>query len=171
MTKYYDCQIPDCNNKSIIRSRVKTGEFKGLSVCSYCKVKFDGRSIKQVSIKKAATKKNTGLPTFFSKAIEELNKNPYCQNCGGKIKWWLHPVNNIAHILAKRNHKSVMLDENNYLFLCASKDELNACHEKFDNDIYGRVNMLVFELAKNKYELFKEKVLEYSNERTIFERN
>lgn len=172
-TKLYPCQLPDCENKATIRSKIKNGQHKGKLACGYCKQKNDGTGIKQVTAKTKAKRKEErkGLPEFFGSAIEELKNKPVCQNCGGRIKWWLHPVNNIAHILAKRNHKSVMDHKDNYLFLCSSKDELNACHERFDDNIYDRVSMPVFSLAKNKFESFKHLVLEVSNESRIFEEN
>ena len=171
--KLYPCQLPDCENKATIRSKIKNGQFKGKLACGYCKSKHDGSGIKKVTEKRKAIRKEVrkGLPEFFSSAIEELRLDPICQNCGGKIKWWLHPVNNIAHILAKRNHLSVMDHKDNFVLLCASKDELKACHEKFDSRIKDRPEMPVFELARNKYLSFSENVLENSNERTIFEEN
>ena len=171
--KLYPCQLPECQNSAAIRSRIKSGVYKGKLACGYCKQKHDGRSIKQITDKTKARRKEErkGLPKFFENAIEKLKKSPVCQNCGGRILWWKHPVNNIAHILAKRNHKSVMDHEDNFVILCASKDGMNACHEAFDSRILNRPGMKVFPIAKKKYESFKSEVLENSNERRIFEEN
>jgi hypothetical protein len=171
--KLYPCQIPGCSNKAAIRSRIKSGLYKGKKACGYCKQKYDGKSIKPITEKRKKKRKEErkGLPEFFSYAIEKLKLSPVCQNCGGKIRWWSHPVNNIAHILAKRNHKSVMDNKNNFVILCASKDEGECCHEKFDNRINDRPNMPVFEITKKKYLSFKDQVLEKSNEKRIFDEN
>jgi len=171
--KLYPCQLPECSNKATIRSRIKSGQFKGKLACGYCKRKYDGSSIKPITEKRKEKRREErkGLPGFFEYAIGKLKSKPICQNCGDKIKWWSHPVNNIAHILPKRKHKSVMADKENYVLLCSSKDGGNCCHEKFDNDIYGRVDMPVFDIAKLKYLKFKGKVLEESNEKRIFDEN
>lgn len=105
---------------------------------------------------------------FFSKAIEELERNPFCQNCGGKIKTFLHPVNNIAHILNKSKYKSVSTHPENYIFLCSSKDEISSCHEVFDNKMSERKNMECFTLAYRKFKKFENQVLERGAEFDIF---
>lgn len=108
---------------------------------------------------------------FFKKAIEELERNPFCQNCGGEIKTFLHPVNNVAHILKKSKYKSVSTHPENYIFLCSDKDEVFSCHERFDNKISERKNMECFKLAYIKFKKFEDQVLESGIERTIFEEN
>ena len=169
--KLYPCQIPGCTKSATIRSTIKTGEHKGKKACGYCKQKYDGRSIKHSS-EKAKTKRKEdrkGLPSFFSKATQEVKANPICQNCGCKIRWWSHPVNNVAHLLSKSRYKSVMSNENNYVILCSEKDLGNGCHELFDTKISERPNMKVFPVALEKYKKFREEVLENGKEKIIFE--
>lgn len=52
------------------------------------------------------------------------------------------------------------------LLLCDSKDRLDgkSCHKDFDTKIASRSKMNCFELAKDRYEKFKDKVTEYGNE-------
>ena len=171
--KLYDCQIPGCDRKVQIRSKIKSGEHKGKYACGICKQSADGRKIKQRTEKTVLKRKEErkGLPEFFETAIGELRERPVCENCGAKIKFWIHPVNNIAHILSKRRYKSVMTEPLNYIFLCSAKDEANDCHEKFDNRINSRPDMPVFSLAKEKFEKFSHKCLEKGKERSIFEEN
>ncbi len=107
-------------------------------------------------------------PEFFAKAIEELKKHPYCQNCGGEINVNLHPVNNIGHILKKSKFKSVATHPENYLILCSEKDNIFNCHERFDNHINDRPNMECFTLAYRKFKKFEEEVVERGKEFSIF---
>lgn len=167
----YDCQIPGCDNKVSIRSKVKSGEYRGLMACGYCKKKFDGGGIKKSTAKGSQKRKEERkrLPDFFNNAIEELKSKPICQNCGCTIKYWLNPTHNVAHILSKRRYKSVMDELYNYVLLCTEKDGDNMCHEKFDNKVAERVNMNVFQLALNKYKKFSDKCLENGQERIIFD--
>lgn len=170
--KLYDCQVPSCRNKAAIRSKIKTGEFAGSLACTYCKSKFDGGIKKQTAKnKKKRKEERSGLPEFFEKAIEDLCERPICENCGSRINAGFFPASNIAHILSKRRYKSVMDHPDNYVLLCSGKDDANGCHEKFDNDIEGRVNMPVFTIAKKKFEKFSPFCLEKGAERTIFEEN
>ena len=171
--KLYDCQIPGCDRKVQIRSKIKSGEFKGKYACGICKQKIDGKNIKQKTKKTTLKRKKEreGLPEFFESAICELRTKPYCENCGAKIKFWIHPVNNIAHILSKRKYKSVMAEPLNRIFLCSDKDGANNCHERFDNNVSDRPQMSVFQIALDKYKKFSHKCLENGIERSIFEEN
>ncbi len=173
----YSCQIPGCDRKVSIRSSVKTpGPMKGLKCCPTCKAKYDAKPktftpIKKVTEKTAARRKEErqGLPAFFNLMIAELKLRPFCDNCKMPIKHYVHPVNNVAHILRKSRFKSVMTDKNNIVFLCADKDENgHDCHHQFDSDISGRVNMPVFALAQEKLTLIKGKIKESGKELEIF---
>lgn len=176
----YTCEVPGCNNKVAVRSKIKQGVLKGTPCCSYCKSKHDKKETKPHKSIKAFTEKNrekrktvrSGLPTFFSEAIEELNKKPFCENCGCRINTRLFPVNNIAHILSKSKYKSVMTDKNNFLFLCTEKDHVDgqtSCHGTFDSKINGRPSMPVFKVALGKFKLFAPDVEERGAEYLIFE--
>lgn len=176
-SKQYHCEIPTCGRPVQIRSTIKSGEYKGKKVCGSCKQKFDGKTVIQKPIKKF-TKKNVerrkeerkGLPEFFQTAIALLKLNPYCQNCGGKIKVWLHPQNNVCHLLAKQRYKSVMTNTYNKVFLCSSKDDTDRdCHYDFDNKITERPLMPVFDVVLARYEMFRDKVVEQGKEREILE--
>lgn len=176
-SKQYSCEIPDCGRSVQIRSTIKTGEFKGKKCCSICKQKIEGKQKIQKPIVKS-TKKNVerrreerkGLPEFFATAISLLKLNPYCQNCGGKIKTCFMPHHNVAHLVSKSHYKSVMINPHNFVFLCAGKDNTGLdCHYDFDNKVTERPFMPVFDVVMVKYRLFKDDVLEQGKEREIFE--
>jgi len=180
MAKLYLCEIPNCGRNVAIRSTVKTGEFKGKKCCPSCKNKLEPKAkvfkkpIKKITDKNLAKRKTEreGLPEFFAEAISLLKINPRCQNCGVKIKTWLHPVNNIAHLLRKSYYKSVMTNKANYVFLCDSKDNPDtgrSCHHDFDNKISERPLMPVFETVIVRYRLFKDEVLETGVEKSIYD--
>jgi len=178
--KQYSCEIPECGRLVNIRSTVKTGELKGKKCCGICKQKLEGKKKVQKLVVKQ-TKKNLekrkterqGLPEYFSEAIAALvSLYPNCQNCGGKIKTWLLPHNNIAHILKKSHYKSVMSNPYNRVFLCDSKDNPEtgkSCHYEFDNKITERPFMVVFDIVMVKYRLFKDDVLETGKEKLILD--
>lgn len=180
MSKLYPCQIPGCDKEVAIRSTLKTGDFKGKRVCSFCKNKYEPKVFKPAKPLKSFSKKTlekrrierAGLPEFYHSKIMEMKLRPMCENCGGKIITWLHPVNNIAHILKKETYKSVMTDSNNYLFLCSGKDNTgNDCHYKFDNEIEKRPTMPVFKKAVSRYLLFQKNCLEMGKERLIYDKS
>ena len=66
-----------------------------------------------------------GLPEFFTYAIEELKKNPYCQETGEYI--YNVSALNCAHIFPKRRYKSVALNLDNIILYSWNS------HTKFDN--------------------------------------
>ena len=178
--KQYQCEIPDCGRLLVIRSTIKTGEFKGKKACPQCKQKIEGKKPKKNYIKKYTQKgldkrksERAGLPEFFDTAIEELKRKPFCQNCNCSINVSLLPHNNIAHLLSKQRYKSVMTNPYNRVFLCDTKDHPidnpRSCHAKFDSSIYGRSEMEVFTVALILYGMFKDDVLEQGKEREIFE--
>jgi hypothetical protein len=142
--------------------------------CKFCATKEDSKPLKNATEKSKEKRKEErkDFPKFFMDAIDKLKLNPVCQNCGGKINANYEPSWNIAHILLKAKFKSVSTHPDNYVFLCSSKDpNTNYCHEAFDSDITNRPNMPVYTIAKEKYLKFRDEVLEFGRERTIFEEN
>lgn len=161
------CQI--CGTDVPIRSTIKTGENKGKKACPGCKTKADGSQISKGKSrlkpitskrKKIRAEERKGLPEFFITSISELKEKPFCQNCGERINTSFEAHHNIAHILPKSRYKSVMTHPDNKLFLCASKDNRNACHEKFDSSLSAMMEMPVLETAVEKFQKFKDEVAE-----------
>jgi hypothetical protein len=114
-----------------------------------------------------------GLPKFFEEQIAGLEQIRSCQNCGCFINVNYEPIRNIAHILPKSKYKSVMTHPLNALFLCSDKDQgpEGDCHYKFDNNIKDIPKMKCFSVAKNRFELFKDEVVERGIIFRIFEEN
>lgn len=142
--------------------------------CKPCATKEDGKSLKKFTekSKEKRLEERKDFPKFFQDAIEKLKLNPVCQNCGGKINANYEPAWGVCHLLSKGKYKSVATHPDNYVFLCSSKDpNTNYCHEDFDGNIKDRPNMPVYPIAKEKYLKFRDQVLEFGNERTIFEEN
>lgn len=169
----YNCEIPGCNRSVSLRSTIKSGEFKGKKACPGCKQKYDQKLTKQTTtaVQKRRDQRQ-GLPTFFVAAVEELKKNPFCENCGCKINAEFQPQFNIAHILSKSNYPSVNDDQRNKLFLCSSKDfGGNFCHEQFDKSKSHRENLPVFKLAVERFKTFGDNVKEFGWERKQLEDN
>lgn len=163
MSKLYPCEI--CNREVGIRSTIKRGEYKDKKVCPVCKSRHEvllplpQKSTYPLTYEQAYNPRE-GYAEFFQEAIEELKKNPVCQNCGERISVSYEPVRNIAHILPKQRYKSVAIHPDNKLFLCSSKDFQNSCHEKFDSGVSTMVKMPCFKLAVEKFEKFKDQVTE-----------
>lgn len=166
LRKLYDCDI--CGKSVPIRSVIKGGEYLGKKACTYCKKKYD-KPVKRNTVAKREGREC--LQGFFSEAIKKLLDKPVCQNCGCDIKAYLHPQNNIAHILNKSKYKSVMCHPDNYVFLCDSKDneDGSSCHGEFDSRLSGRPNMPVYNLCVEKFNQFSHLCEERGNERSIFE--
>lgn len=171
------CQL--CGKEVSIRSTIKEGEFKGKKACPFCASKHKEQKPYKFTAKKRTEKTSAmrseerkDFPRFFVESIEELQRNPVCQNCGCRINASYNASWNIAHILSKRTYKSVSTHEENRLFLCSSKDESgNFCHEKFDSGLEERKSMPVFSLALQKFVKFKDECLERGKEYSIFEEN
>lgn len=142
--------------------------------CKPCATKEDGKSLKRSTEKSKEKRREErkDFPKFFMDAIEELKKNPVCQNCNCQINTDYNPSWNIAHILSKGKYKSVSTHPDNYIFLCSGKDASGKnCHAYFDEYIVDRPTMPVYSIAKEKYLKFRDEVLEVGRERTIFEEN
>jgi len=178
--KLYKCENPECNREVVIRSTIKSGELKGSKVCQACKSKLEGKvkvrsKLKPFSDKNKQKRKETRseLPDFFNSAIEELQKNSTCCNCGRKINSSYMPHWNIAHILPKQKYKSVMSHPLNWIPLCSSKDSdgVSDCHNYFDSNILEIPNMQCFKYAKEKFDKFKGEVIERGKIFSIFDEN
>lgn len=142
--------------------------------CKFCATKEDSKPLKKATEKSKEKRKEErkDFPKFFMDAIEELKKNPVCQNCGCRISADYLPVHNICHLVNKSKFKSVSTHPDNYVFLCSSKDVIGKnCHGYFDDNINDRPNMPVYPIAKEKYLKFRDEVLEVGRERSIFEEN
>lgn len=166
--KTYECQ--KCSRKILLRSTIREGEFKGLKVCTFCKNKFEAKKPKKkVKVVEADTSKRD----FFQAMIELLQLRPVCENCGCRINTYIHPVNNIAHILPKRTYKSVATHPKNILFLCTSKDHPmenpKNCHGTFDKDISSKLEMKVFPLARKRLESIKDEIIEKGKELDVYQ--
>lgn len=154
-----------CGNERFIFSKGR---------CEFCAKKEDAKPIKRIT-EKAKDKRREerkDFPAFFEMAAVEVRRNPFCQNCGQPIKASLSPHWNTAHILNKSTYKSVSTHPENFVILCSSKDNTgNDCHKYFDDHILARIHMNVFKIAKQKFEKFKDQVLENGIEKDIFEEN
>jgi len=142
--------------------------------CKFCATKEDSKPLRKASPKAAEKRKEErkDFPKFFQDAIEKLKLNPVCQNCGCRISADYNGHHNVSHLLSKQKYKSVSTHPDNYVFLCSSKDaEGRNCHGYFDDHIKARPNMPVYAIAKEKYLKIRDEVLEFGNERTIFEEN
>lgn len=177
--KKYECQMPGCSSTVMIRSTIKTGEFKGLKVCQLCKSKIEGVVKPRTKLKPFTTKKKESrseerkeLPDFFNQAIERMKENPICANCGCRINVNFNAHWNVAHILPKQKYKSVMNNEFNWIPLCSSKDIGGKdCHNAFDTNISGIKDMPCFIVAKENFKKFKDSVQERGKIFYIFEEN
>jgi ribosomal protein L34E len=178
--KLYNCEIPGCNSKVAIRSTIKTGEHKGKKACPGCKHRIEGVSTPRKRLKSFNPKtkekrkaERAGLPEFFEEAVKALTKNPRCANCGRKINAGYMPVMNIAHILSKSLYKSVMAHPKNFIPLCAYKDnpDGSSCHYDFDNNILDRPKMPCFKEAKERFDDFKDEVVERGKEYSVYIEN
>mgnify|MGYP003664061597 CR=1 FL=1 len=149
MRKLYECGDENCGNKVPILS-------KGL--CTGCRKKQrieDGSApvytnkIKKTKRSAKSKKEREGLPEYFQKHIEILSKNPKSEASGKFIpKPW---SGNIAHILPKSNHKSVMCDDNNCMYLTLEE------HTQFDE--------LLLKFEFDKIRIYLPKVWELAEKR------
>lgn len=113
-----------CNELSFIWSRKR---------CKSCATKEDASPIKKISDKKKANlPKSNELSPYFAYHITQIEKNPYCANCGEKIQ---ASHFHVAHILPKRSYPSVKSNLDNAIYLCTSVLGGNQnCHYMFDDN-------------------------------------
>lgn len=162
--KLYQCKEPGCEMKQRILS-------KGL--CTFHRMKQKGSAVKKYKFKinRNFKKRNRAdiLKQYFEYHLEQIKKHPYCENCGCLLKC---NINNIAHILPKRNcyNPEVMDNINNYLYLCASVNGEIGCHDRYDR-IQGSSQVYLmpcWKKAVNRYLTFKNE-LKYNKFVSIFE--
>lgn len=161
--KLYPCK--KCGTQVRIRS-------KGL--CPICRSKERSPKIKSYVIKQTSKNKikrenkSQILKNFFQYHLAEIQKTPYCENCGTSLNCNLM---NIAHILPKRNtaNPEVMDHYNNFMYLCSSFDGIG-CHEKYDR-VQGNAKvylMSVFSKAVERYLTFRN-LVKYNKYVEVFE--
>jgi hypothetical protein len=148
-----------------MRSTIKEGEHKGKKGCTYCYNKPKTKKVYAKTPSKAS-------PEFFSSLIPSLEAQGVCENCGCRLNVNYNPFWNMAHILPKSKYKSVAEERLNILFLCSQKDwNTNRCHERFDSGPSTRKEMPVYELSRQRYEQFKDKVTEVGIETLDYEKH
>lgn len=159
--KLYKCNR--CDREVYIRSR---------GLCQRCRYlqRVENNEIK-TKIKRDNSNRKEILSEFFNYHLEQIKKNPYCENCGGYIN---SGICNIAHILPKRKmggNPEVMGELNNCLYLCSSFDKTDMdCHSRYDR-IQGSSKvylMSCFSKAVEKYLTFKDQV-RYNKYVSVFE--
>lgn len=162
--KLYKCKFPDCEIEQRILS-------KGL--CTFHRMKQKGSTVKKYKLKitrKIKRKNRTNLlKIYFQYHLDNIKLNPFCENCGCKL---MGNINNIAHILPKRNSSNpeIMDNLNNYSYLCASINGEIGCHDKYDR-IQGCSQvylMRVWPKLVERYLTFKKEI-KYNKYVSIFE--
>lgn len=164
--KLYPCN--QCGTEVRVRS-------KGL--CQYCRSLQKGSVVKRYILKQTAKNKakkqdkRVILEPFYEYHLENIRKNPYCDNCGCNIQGNLC---NLAHILPKGfgRNTEVMGELENCIYLCASingGDEIG-CHERFDRiQATSKVYLMnCWDKCVNKYLTFRDKC-KYNKYVAVFE--
>lgn len=154
----YECE--KCGRKTVIRSRIKSGEFEGKKVCSYCYNKINPIKSRIKNKKRFSNEQISSMRYFFEYHINK-KWNPKCENCG----YLLQDMNkkNCAHILPKSIFKSVAVNLDNEMDLCSTFDREDGqmgCHERYDSSWEAARQMKVFSIAKQRYLKFKHLITE-----------
>ncbi len=100
------------------------------------------------------------LYRYFEYHINK-NKKPTCENCG--LPLYGMNKKNCAHILPKSIFKSVAANLDNEMDLCSTfdrQDGQTGCHELYDSSWVTASRMPVFELAKERFNKFKDQITE-----------
>ena len=163
--KLYKCI--ECGKLVPIRSKGK---------CTMCRSKdlpkkhyrYNYRINQKLRLKRSV--KMEILTPFFEFHLEEIKKNPFCQNCGIRLPC---NITNIAHILPKRSsaNPEIMGNLNNCLYLCASVSGGIGCHERFDAiQTTSKVYLLhCWGEAVKKYLEFRKDIVKHNKYQEIFE--
>ena len=164
--KLYKCQFPDCN----IEQPILSGK-----MCNYHKKRKEKSSSKRYVYKQSQKNKlkkkeiSYKMNPFWEFHLENVKKNPFCQNCGCKIQG---NINNLAHILPKRLHKEVQSNLDNCIYLCGPfENNGKNCHAKFDSQQASNKIYLLpcWTIAVDNYLKFREYVFLNSKYKDIFE--
>ena len=148
----------ECKNEDYIFSK---GRCKSCAQKSYGGIKSTPKPIKAITAKTAKKKKERSKERvpFFKQQIEYIiEKGIKCEECGTPLHGG---VDEVAHILSKSKHPEVETNKDNIVYLCGAFSE-NQCHYNFDKK--DRTVMKVFNLAKERYNLIKDRVKKETNE-------
>lgn len=183
--KLYKCEIPDCDRKAVIRSKIKNreSEYFGKMACPICAEKYNVQKEKKVYAEekpqsenkpksyriKYQTEKNKAkrkeeradYPEFFKKHIEYIKENNvHCCECGDRLRG---DSSNVVHLVAKRNNPEISTNDLNIIYLCGLYSN-NNCHSKYDQNFESREKMKVFPLAVEKFKLFRDDIVNITKE-------
>lgn len=112
----------NCNTPQYLWSRGR---------CKICASIEDASPIKKVSDKKKASlPKSNELTPYFAYHISQIEKNPYCINCRGRIQ---ASHFHVCHILPKAHFSSVKANLDNAVYMCTSILGGFGCHDEFDS--------------------------------------
>lgn len=174
----YQCEIPDCDNKIPIRTKIKNrdSEHFGKKACPKCAKEHNTQKEKKFYRIKNRTEKSTEkraeerkeYPEFFVKHINYIKENNIsCAECGDRLKG---DSSNVCHLVSKSSNLEVATNNNNILYLCGLFSK-NNCHSIFDSNFSNREKMKVFTLAVEKYKMFKDQIINITNEVLHYENN
>ena len=111
-----------CNELNFIWSKKR---------CKSCATKEDASPIKKISDKKKSSlPKSNELSPYFAYHVSQIEKNPYCINCKGKIQ---ASHFHVCHILPKAHFSSVKANLDNAVYMCTSILGGFGCHDEFDS--------------------------------------
>lgn len=174
----YQCEIPDCDNKVPIRTKIKNrdSEYFGKKACPKCAQEHNIQKEKKAYRIKSRTEKTTEkrleerkeYPEFFIKHINYIKENSiFCAECGDRLKG---DNSNVCHLVSKSSNPEVATNDLNIIYLCGLFSK-NNCHSIFDSNFFNREKMKVFPLAVEKYKLFKDQITNITNEVLHYENN
>jgi len=100
-------------------------------------------------------KNAANLAQWFKTVANEIEKHPYCWNCGEWIspKYYRHAS---AHIFPKAHFFSVSTNPHNFLVLGAGC----GCHSEFDSSVEKACKMPVWGKAVERFKLFEHEIKE-----------
>lgn len=155
--KLYQCKEEGCENKQPILSKGYCNFHKNKQLSPKMK-HYIAKSTSKNRLKKK--EKSELMRPFWEFHLENVEKNPFCENCGCKIQG---NINNLAHILPKRNfggNPEVSNHPSNCIYLCASINggEETGCHDRFDKiSATTKVYLMnCWEKCVNKYLTFRQ---------------
>lgn len=98
-----------------------------------------------------------GYTEFYEKHVRNARKVRLCENCGTRLRGH---ISEIAHILPKNLFKSVATNDDNVLYLGSGMFSNCSCHDDYDYSWSKAKEMPVWELAKKRFNLFKDEIQE-----------